>query len=181
MEPMSSPTADVSVRIGWPEDAEQIAAAQAAAWRVEYAGVLPVDDLAVDTLAGSWRNSLARATDARNRILVALDRANVRGFVLTMPSPDPDADPIADGELTELTVHPDHQRVGHGSRLLQAAIDTLGADHFTTARVWVASTDDVRRVFLTAAGFAPDGAHRELDLHGDGTVLVKQVRLHVGL
>ena len=42
-------------------------------------------------------------------------------------------------------------------------------------------TDDARRAFLTEAGFAPDGAHRELDLHGDGSVRVKQVRLHADL
>jgi hypothetical protein len=31
------------------------------------------------------------------------------------------------------------------------------------------------------AGWAPDGAHRELDLRGDGAVRVKQVRLHTAL
>ena len=51
----------------------------------------------------------------------------------------------------------------------------------SSALVWVGSTDDARRAFLTEAGFAPDGAHRELDLHGDGTVRVKQVRLHADL
>jgi hypothetical protein len=39
----------------------------------------------------------------------------------------------------------------------------------------------VLRQFLTDAGWAPDGAHRELDLRGDGEVLVKQVRLHTDL
>ena len=47
--------------------------------------------------------------------------------------------------------------------------------------MWLASTDDVRRTFLTESGWAPDGAHRELDLHGDGSVLVRQVRLHTDL
>ena len=46
---------------------------------------------------------------------------------------------------------------------------------------WLTSTDDMLREFLAGAGWAPDGAHRELDLHGDGTVLVKQVRLHTAL
>lgn len=178
---MDSPTADVSVRVGWPDDAEQVAAVQAAAWRIEYADVLPVDALDNAALTASWQASLSRASDARNRILIALERVTVRGFVLTMPSPDPDADPISDGELTELTVHPDHRRAGHGSRLVHAAVDTLRADRFTTARIWLTSTDDVRRGFLTTAGFAPDGAHRELDLHGDGHVVVKQIRLHAGL
>ena len=178
---MSNPTADVSVRVAWTEDAGQIAAVQVAAWRQEYAGVLPVevlDTFDADTFAASWQASLARPQDARNRVLVALERNTVRGFAVTGPSPDPDSDPVADGEITELVVAPDHGRAGHGSRLLQAAVDTLRADRFTRATMWLASTDDVRRDFLAEAGWAPDGAHRELDLHGDGSVTVKQVRLH---
>jgi hypothetical protein len=46
---------------------------------------------------------------------------------------------------------------------------------------WLNSTDDVRRGFLTEAGWAADGAFRELDLRGDGAVLVKQIRLHTDL
>ena len=44
-----------------------------------------------------------------------------------------------------------------------------------------ASTDDVLRGFLTDAGWATDGAHRELDLTGDGSTTVKQLRLHTDL
>ncbi len=113
--------------------------------------------------------------------LVALERNTVRGFAITTPSPDPDADPVADGEVAELTVDPEHTRQGHGSRLLHACVDTLRADRFTRAVLWVNSTDDIRRSFVTAAGWAADGAHRELDLRGDGEVLVKQVRLHTDL
>jgi len=181
MQGMTLPTADVSVRVGWPDDAEGIAQVQIRSWQQTYAEVLPVDAIDAPALAQSWRAALAGSPDARNRVLVALERATIRGFVLTMPSPDPDADPIADGEIAELTVDPDHLGAGHGSRLVHAAVDTLRADRFTTAQVWLDSIDDARRSFLTAAGFAPDGAHRELDLHGDGVVRVKQVRLHVSL
>ena len=62
--------------------------------------------------------------------------------------------------------------------LILISIDTLRADRFTRATTWLRADDDVRRQFLTEAGWAPDGAHRELDLHGDGSVRVKQVRLH---
>ena len=75
----------------------------------------------------------------------------------------------------------DHEKSGHGSRLLHAAVDTLRADKFERAIVWLTSTDDARRVFLTESGWAPDGAHRTLDLNDDGKVLVNQVRLHAAL
>jgi ribosomal protein S18 acetylase RimI-like enzyme len=134
-----------------------------------------------EDFAAAWHGSLTKPKDARNRVLVALERNAVRGFAVTAPASDPDTDPVADGEIVELTVDPEHGRQGHGSRLVQACAETLKADRFTRALVWLASTDDVRRTFLTEAGFAPDGAHRELDLHGDGSVRVKQVRLHADL
>lgn len=178
------PTADVSVRVAWADDAEAVAAVQVRAWRQAYDGLLPADVLeALDPadFAAAWAASLAKPKDARNRVLVALERNTVRGFAITSPSEDPDSDPIVDGEVSELTVDPDHTRHGHGSRLLQACADTLRADRFRRAVLWLNSTDDTLREFLTAAGWAPDGAHRELDLRGDGEVLVKQVRLHTDL
>jgi GNAT superfamily N-acetyltransferase len=114
-------------------------------------------------------------------VLVALERSTVRGFAVTGPAADPDLDPVAVGEVSDLTVDPDSTRHGHGSRLVQACADTLRADRFGTAVTWLNSQDDVRRTFLAGAGWAADGAHRELDLHGDASVLVKQVRLHTDL
>ena len=178
------PTADVSVRVGWADDAGGIARVQVRAWRAEYAGLLPADVLdALDPadFAAAWHASLNSPKDARNRVLVALERNTVRGFAVTGPASDPDVDPIVDGEVSELTVEPGQTGHGHGSRLVQACADTLRADRFSTALVWLNADDDVRRAFLTAAGWAPDGAHRTLDLTGDGSVTVKQVRLHTDL
>ena len=183
MDLMSTPTAgpDVSVRVAWADDARHIAGVQVAAWRTEYATLLPavvLDSFVAEDFAAVWHQALTRPADARNRVLVALERNTVRGFAVTGPSPDPDADPVADGEITELVVHPDHGRAGHGSRLLQASVETLRADRFTRVTTWLSTRDDVRRTFLTGAGWAPDGAHRELELDGDGSVRVRQVRLH---
>jgi len=181
---VSMPTADVSVRIAWADDAAHISAVQVRSWRQEYAALLPadvLDSLDEQAFAAKWRESLNRPKDARNRVLVALSRASVRGFAVTGPAGDPDSDPLATGEIAELVVDPDAGRQGHGSRLLQACIDTLRADRFTTAVTWLTSTDDIRRRFLIEAGWAPDGAHRELDLSGDGSTLVRQVRLHTDI
>ena len=182
--PGGGPTADVSVRVGWGDDATGIADVQLRAWRREYAGLLPaevLEGLDAEQFAAVWASSLASPRDARNRVLVALERNTVRGFAVTGPAADPDVDPIAYGEVSELTVDPDHTRQGHGSRLLQACADTLRADRFSTAVLWLNTADDARRAFLTGAGWGADGAHRELDLYGDGSVRVKQVRLHTDL
>jgi GNAT superfamily N-acetyltransferase len=177
-------SADVSARVAWADDAPAIAAVQVRAWRATYADLLPPEVLAEldpDDLAASWRTSLGRPNDARNRVLVALERNLVTGFVVTGPAADPDCDPVAIGELTDLTVDPHKRGAGHGSRLLQACADTLVADRFTHAVTWLPAADDALRTFLTDAGWAPDGAHRTLDLLGDGATTVKQVRLHTAL
>ncbi|MBM9461395.1 GNAT family N-acetyltransferase [Nocardioides sp. zg-536] len=196
-------TADVSVRVGWPADAPGIAAVQLRCWRRRYdaaalplpsedgptrtsavedgpgEGRLTVAGLSVTDLAEAWRASLSRPPEARHRALVALAHDTVVGFALTVPASDPDADPASDGEVVELTVDPERTRAGHGSRLLQACADTLEADGFTRAVCWVGTTDDTLRAFLTSAGWATDGATRELQ-EAAGTV-VRQVRLHTAL
>ena len=174
------PTADVSVRVAWADDADAVAAVQVRAWPELYGDLLPPEVIPTDPapVAEAWRAAMTKPADARNRVLVALERNRVVGFAVTSPATDPDCDPIADGELSEVTIDPSERGRGHGSRLLQAAVDTLAADRFTRAVTWVNSADDDLRGFLTEAGWAPDTAHRELDLDGSGTTTVKQVRLH---
>ncbi len=178
-----SPSADVSVRIAWADDADAIAGVQVRAWQEMYADLVPADALPDDpaVLAPAWRQSLGRPADARHRVLVALERNRVVGFALTGPADDPDCDPVVDGTLVEMTVDPGERGRGHGSRLLQAAVDTLVADRFTRAVTWLLASDDDQRRFLTEAGWAADGAHRELELDGPGETTVKQVRLHTAI
>jgi GNAT superfamily N-acetyltransferase len=182
---MSTPTADVSVRVAWADDAPAIAELQLRSWREQYAGLVPAEALPgpgdAAAAADAWRQSLVAPRDARSRVLVALERNRLVGFAITTPAGDPDCDPVADAELMELTVDPSEQRRGHGSRLLQAAVDTMRADRFSRAVLWAVATDDDLRAFLTGAGWAPDTAHRELDLDGTGSTRVRQVRLHTAL
>ncbi|MGH3346280.1 MAG: GNAT family N-acetyltransferase [Nocardioides sp.] len=177
---MTSPTADVSCRVAWVDDAPAIARLQLRTRQHDLGDLLPTEALEADPSVAEevWRQVLSRPPDARIRVLVALERNRVVGFAITSPASDPDVDPVSDAELMELTVDPDERGRGHGSRLLQAAVDTMAADRFSRAVCWtVADGDDVRR-FLTEAGWASDGAHRELDLDGTGAVTAKQVRLH---
>lgn len=174
----------MSARVAWDADAPAIAEVQVRAWRASYADLLPgelLESLDAAQLAQGWEASLRRPKDARQRVLVGLERATVTGFVVTAPATDPDCDPIATGELSDLTVDPERRGDGHGSRLLQAAVDTLVADRFTRAVTWLPAAGDDLRAFLESTGWAPDGAHRTLDLTGDGSTTVKQVRLHTAL
>jgi len=178
-----APTADVSVRLAWGDDATAIARVQARAWPATYDGVLPPELLQVDEAeaARSWHSSMAAPPDARVRVLVALVRNRVTGYVVTAPATDPDLDPVADAEMVDLVVDPAERGHGHGSRLLQAAVDTVVADRFRRLVTWSPATDERTRSFLTGAGWAPDSAHRQLDVDGGGRHLLTQVRLHTAV
>ncbi|MFT4286209.1 GNAT family N-acetyltransferase [Nocardioides sp.] len=176
---MAAPT-DVSVRIAWTSDAGAIAALQLRVWRERYADMLAEGELpAPDRLAEEWSALLSRPKEARQRVLVALEHADVVGFVITGPADDPDAEPGRDGLVAELTVDPARTRRGHGSRLLQAAVDTLTADGFARGLAWAQADDDPLRALLAGAGWGPDGAHRSL--RAESGAIVKEIRLHTAL
>jgi hypothetical protein len=62
-----------------------------------------------------------------------------------------------------------------------ASVEHLRAQGFERAYTWVPAADDAGGAFLVGAGWAADGAHRQLDLRGDGVVVVTQVRLHTDI
>jgi GNAT superfamily N-acetyltransferase len=184
--PPPEPTADASVRAARPEDAAAIGAVQAAAWRASYTGVLPEPVLAAldpAELAEIWHRSIAAPPSRAHRVLVALEAGEVIGFAATAPSADGNEANEASGvgEVATLLVRPEAQGRGHGSRLLNAAVDRLRDNGFDHAVVWVVAGDDARLRFLTGAGFAADGAHRGLDLTGDGSSPLREQRLVASL
>ena len=87
-------------------------------------------------LAEVWHRSITRPPLATYRVLVATEGRTVVGMVAVGPSEDDDAD-AADGTVVDLMVTPGSRRQGHGTRLVQAAVDTLRADGFTRA-TWCA-------------------------------------------
>jgi GNAT superfamily N-acetyltransferase len=175
--------ADVSVRPASPDDASAVAAVQAESWKQTFAGTLP--PVVLDVLRGpqaveQWRLAFVEPPSRRHHLLVAEAAGTVVGFTALAPASDPDTQAETDAELVAIGVLPDRLREGHGSRLVNAAVDHLRQDGFATARVWITGSDPLRP-FLEGAGWAADGAHRSLDLHGDGTVVVAQVRLHASI
>jgi ribosomal protein S18 acetylase RimI-like enzyme len=136
--------------------------------------------VSLQEMTDSWRSAIERPPQAAFRVLVATDGTRVVGFATTMPSQDEDADASAEGAIEVFVVDPAAQHRGHGSRLLNACADTLRADGFAVATCWVNSRDDALRQFLTAAGWAADGAMREIG-PDDEAVRLNQIRLHTKL
>ena len=172
------------MRVGWADDAAGIAAVQVAVWREEYAGAAPaevLDSFDAEQFAAAWHQALQPPPDARNRVLVALERNAVRGFAVTRPppTPTPTRSPTASSASSSCTRRTGAP--GTAPACCTPASTRCGPTGSPGRRPGSASTTTSAAAFLTEAGWAPDGAHRELDLHGDGSVRVKQVRLHTDI
>jgi GNAT superfamily N-acetyltransferase len=177
------PVADASVRVATPWDTDDVGAVQAAVWREAYASLLSPEALAAATpeeFAAVWSASLANPPSGAYRLLVACAGEDVVGFAAIGPNTDPDAVDV-DGELLVGGVRPDARRQGHGSRLLNAAVDTARATGFVRVRTWLLSTDQSTRQFLETAGFAPDGARRERVTGPAEGDVAEEVRLTVDI
>lgn len=170
--------ADVSVRPARPADAERVARVQLLTWRTAYADLLPPSALELPEaqVAAVWLHAVEAPVSPRHRLLVALDRDELVGFLATAPAEDDDQDRAATAEVTALLVEPRWGRRGHGSRLLAAAVDGWQADDVRTAVCWAFEDDPATGSFLAAAGWAPDGAARGLDT---GEEVATQLRHHV--
>ena len=178
--------ADLSVRRAQAADAGALAAVQVAAWRAGYAGVLPEATLDAiteqsDRFAERW---LAATTDPPSpvyRVLVACAGPDVVAGLASGPASDDDVNPAVVVEVYTFVVDPGHRRQGHGSRLLAAGVDLMRRDGFVSATSWLDADDAATQGLFAAAGWAADGSSRTLDLEGDGSVVVAQVRLHTDL
>lgn len=166
------------MRLAAASDAPAVGLVQAVAWRRLYAGLLPdavVATFTPDAFAKGWRDSLA-APPPGHRLLVACAGPQVVGFAAIGPSSDRDAG-AGDAELLVLAVHPDARHVGHGSRLLNAAVDTARGAGFSTVSAWLPPSAPFPLPFLEASGFAADGASRARVVGPDEADLLTEVRL----
>ncbi len=178
------------VRPARPDEAGEIARIQLVTWRTAYRRLLPrhvLDEMAEAWLARHWLAAIEAPPSRRHRVLVAVEQAesaHLVGFTASGPADEaalaPGEEPLAPdvAAITELLVEPRWGRRGHGSRLLAASVDGWREDGFRTAVAWAYEQDPATRRFLASAGWAPDGAHRALDVDD---LLVPQLRLHVSV
>ncbi|GIF10382.1 GNAT family N-acetyltransferase [Actinoplanes teichomyceticus] len=179
------------VRPARPTDAPEIARIQLTTWRSAYRRMFPAHVLAQldeQMLAAGWAEAITAPPSPRHRVLIAVEQGesaeHVVGFAAAGPVDEqalaPEEPPLPDdfAAVTDLLVEPRWGRRGHGSRLLAAAVDLWREDGFRYAVAWAYEADAVMRKFLEAAGWAPDGAGRALDVDD---MLVPQLRLHVEL
>lgn len=171
--PRFTGTAEVHVRPALPEEAEDIARVQALAWRTAYRELLPaemLDGWDETAAADSWRAAVTSPPTPGHRVLVALERTTVVGFVAYGPAELSEEEPASpDGptnEVLALLVEPRWGRRGHGSRLLAAVADISRDTGAARLQMWVPEADRVTTRFLESAGWERDGWARTLDTGG---------------
>lgn len=173
MGPLLSATSDVSVRPAVPGDETTVAAVQLAAWRATHGdriGAEVLDGIDAGRMAAQWREAITAPPGPGYRVLVAMHGPRLVGFASVVPvvAPAGSGDDTPGGEILALEVHPDHRRVGHGSRLLAAVVDLLrDEDHATSVQTWVIDGDSGREQFLGSAGLGDVGARRVLGEQDD--------------
>ena len=165
---------DASVRTARTADVAAVGEVQAAVWRDAYADLLAPEVVAAfepQPFADAWQQSLQAPPSDWHRLMVATELNRVVGFAAFAPT-----DQSGVAEILAMGVHPDHRRLGHGSRLLNAAVDTLRVGDFTVVELWLLASDERSRAFLEAAGLHPDGAWRDRVIDADGGT-AREVRL----
>lgn len=183
-----APVADASARTARVTDAPAVGRVQAVVWRAAYAHVLPpeaLDQFQDRDFAQAWRAALENPPTHRHGLLVACAQDQVIGLAAIGPCADPDLQgdagaTTAVGELLALGVDPRARRAGHGSRLLNAAVDTLRVKGFERLVAWLLTSDEDTRAFLAAAGMSADGAFRDRVIDPEGGT-VREVRLAADL
>jgi GNAT superfamily N-acetyltransferase len=165
-------------------DVDHLQRLQVASWSSAYESLLPAQVLrelrseeAAERFREQWRQAVEHPPTSRHRVLVATQDRETVGFAALGPAQDPDRWPATYAELYALHVDPGHVGQGHGSRLLNAAVDHLVDAGFRVVLAWVPEQDNPQRGFLEHSNWRPDGARRELDMG----VPVGMVRLHAGI
>lgn len=168
-----------SVRLALPAEAVDVARLQRKAWAAHPALAGALSRISADETVRAWHDAITRPPLAHLRVLVAHASGMIVGFAVTGPSSDPDAAPT-DGLIAEFVVDEDSVAEGHSSRLINAAVDTLRADGYEVATIWLPTDADATRQFLVECGWASDGAHREVGPE-EGEMALKLLRLHTDI
>lgn len=164
-----------------PAEAVDVARLQRKVWGANPVTARALREISADETVRAWHEAITKPPLAHLRVLVAHASGIIVGFAVTGPSNDPDAAPT-DGLIAEFVVDEDSVDDGHSSRLVNAAVDTLRADGYEVATIWLPTEADERRQFLVECGWATDGAHREVGPEdGDETATLKLLRMHTDI
>jgi len=137
-----------------------LAGIHVASWRSAYRGLLPddyLDALSVEDRLEQWRRFLADGPGPRGVVLLAEDDAGrLVGFARLEPAG-------GESELAELSaiyLDPSAIGLGHGARLMAAALRDAEGFGFSEVRLWVLPGNERARRFYEGGGWQSTGVTR---------------------
>lgn len=155
--------ADVSVRPAIESDAPKMATIQVESWTQALSQALGNDTLLslnIDAISEQWTTTIQTPPGPGFAVFTALAAHEVVGFCAVSPA-----------SIVAFEVSPSHQRQGHGSRLLSAAIDRIQRDGSSEAGIWIPESGTAKQQFFASAGFADIGRVRHLKIDEDRELL----------
>ena len=154
----------MELRAAVSDDADRIAALNAAAWRAGFRGLISDVYLAAYDGLPQPRQTLADPGDDDIQ-LVADDGEELFGWISGGPAHEDDLGPGA-YEVRACYVSPARWRTGVGRRLMAALIDQLDLQRWTHLVLWTVRDASPTNAFYVSLGTARDGRDALLDRGG---------------
>lgn len=169
------------IRQAEPSDAAAIATCHVRSWQVAYRGQLPdalLDGMTdeIERRTAFWQRVIGEREARRQHQLVAIGHGQVVGFAAFGRHEHGD-DPSV-GELYAIYLDPDHWGHGIGRALMDASVEGLRHDGYSSAILWVLETNERAKRFYEIAGWRPDGGKKSEER---GDVELREVRYRRGL
>jgi len=152
------------LRAGTVADAERIEAVHWSGLEAAYLGRVqgwPETPRDIGERVNRWREWLL-ASDID--VIVGEVDGEIVGFCTVRSGADDDLDPVSEGEIPTLYVHPGHWNRGYGRKLCFEALRTAGDRGFASVCLWVVDVNERARDFYLRLGFTPDGGTK-LEAH----------------
>ncbi len=153
---------EIKILPAQPSDAPKISQIHAASWKSAYRGMVPqkyLDELRDDFWTEKFTRWLRKGTLRTKMLFAGETPVGCTAYGESRDEKYPDW-----GEIVSIYLSPEGYRKGYGTLLLQAALDDLKAQGFSTCFLWVLEENSNARQFYEKNAFTltQDTCHCEV-------------------
>jgi len=150
---------NIQIRRSEVSDALGIATVHVKSWQKTYKGLVPdeyLNSLSITDRASKIEKMIEENGEKKIHNFVIEEDKTIVGILSLGLSRDGDL-PLDVGELNVIYIHPDYEGKGFGSMLLNKAIETLKAEGYKKATLWVLDTNTKARAWYEHKGWKVEG------------------------
>jgi L-amino acid N-acyltransferase YncA len=143
------------IRPAKEEDVQAIADVYVETWRSTYAGILPdkvLVEMSPERQMVMWARAIRHADGPATEQILVLEDPDAGVIGVGSGGFNRDRASTYGGEVYTLYVHPDHQNLGHGERLLAGLFDIMIAQGYDAAVIWVLKANPSRFFYEVMKG-----------------------------